>query len=114
MADMNNNKKNEATEQIEETATTEMVEVVGINFREAGKIYYFAPGCLKFELGNKVIVETSRGVEMGTVKVPNKSIPASEIEEIRTITLSGAFKPFFIYNATSGIVPYAARFNTNE
>ena len=79
MADMNNNKKNEATEQIEETATTEMVEVVGINFREAGKIYYFAPGSLKFELGNKVIVETSRGVEMGTVKVPNKSIPASEI-----------------------------------
>ena len=57
----------------------ETVEVVGINFREAGKIYYFAPKHFKFNLGDKVIVETSRGVEMGTVKVPNKQVPASEI-----------------------------------
>ena len=80
MADVNNNKKNEIpAENREATAPTEMVEVVGINFREAGKIYYFAPGKLKCELGNRVIVETSRGVEMGTVKVANKKVPASEI-----------------------------------
>ena len=80
MADINYNKKNEAQTEAEETATpVETVEVVGINFREAGKIYYFAPGKLKLELGNKVIVETSRGVEMGTVKVPNKTVPTSEI-----------------------------------
>ncbi len=54
-------------------------EIVGINFREAGKIYYFAPGNLKLEVGERVIVETSRGVEMGTVKVGNKDIPSTEI-----------------------------------
>ncbi len=79
MADVNNKKIEEPVENAEKSTATEMVEVIGINFREAGKIYYFAPGKLKFELGNKVIVETSRGVEMGTVKVPNKNIPASEI-----------------------------------
>ena len=55
------------------------VEIVGINFREAGKIYYFAPDKLNCKVGDKVIVETSRGIEMGTVKVANKKVPASEI-----------------------------------
>ena len=79
MADVNYNKNNESTEQNNAATSAETVEVVGINFREAGKIYYFAPGNLKLELGNKIIVETSRGVEMGTVKIPNKIVPASEI-----------------------------------
>ena len=57
----------------------EKVEIVGVNFREAGKIYYFSPEGLKFSMGDKVIVETSRGVEMGTVKVANKVIDSSEI-----------------------------------
>ena len=55
------------------------VEIIGINFREAGKIYYFAPGKFKLNLGEKVIVETARGVEIGTVKTPNKLVPESEI-----------------------------------
>ena len=80
MSDINYNKNNTVHEQNNESAPLpEQVEVVGINFREAGKIYYFAPNKIKFELGNKVIVETSRGVEMGTVKVPNKTVPESEI-----------------------------------
>ena len=79
MADMNYNKKNEAKEVTDTAVLPEEVEVVGINFREAGKIYYFAPGKLECKLGDKVIVETSRGVEMGSVKVPNKKVPSSEI-----------------------------------
>ena len=55
------------------------VEIIGINFREAGKIYYFAPAGLKFRVGDRVIVETSRGIEMGTVKVANKIVDGSEI-----------------------------------
>ena len=55
------------------------VEIVGVSFREAGKIYYFAPGSLTLSLGDKVIVETARGVEMGTVKVANKKVSESEI-----------------------------------
>ena len=62
-----------------ETPLPEKVEIVGVNFREAGKIYYFSPEDNKFALGERVIVETSRGVEMGTVKVPNKTIDSSEI-----------------------------------
>lgn len=55
------------------------VEVIGINFREAGKIYYFAPGKHKFTVGDRVIVETSRGIEIGTIKIENKFVPTSEI-----------------------------------
>ena len=62
-----------------ETAEEKKVEIIGINFREAGKIYYFAPGKFKLNVGDKVIVETSRGVEMGTVKIANKMIPEKEI-----------------------------------
>ena len=80
MADKNyNNKIENATEKQPEEVLPENVEVVGINFREAGKIYYFSPKNLKFTVGNKVIVETSRGVEMGTVKVANKVVPSSEV-----------------------------------
>ncbi len=64
---------------VKEEALTEEVEIVGINFRVAGKVYYFAPKSFKFNLGDKVIVETARGVEMGTVKVPNKYVPSTEI-----------------------------------
>ncbi len=55
------------------------VEIIGINFREAGKIYYFAPRGLKVSLGDRVIVETSRGVEIGTVKIPNKVVDGKDI-----------------------------------
>ncbi len=57
----------------------EKIEVVGINFREAGKVYYFSPENFKLNVGDSVIVETARGVELGVVKLANKIIPASEI-----------------------------------
>ena len=55
------------------------VEIVGISFREAGKIYYFAPNKFKFSEGDKVIVDTARGTEMGTVKIPNKTVSSADI-----------------------------------
>ncbi len=64
---------------ITENTAEKSVEIVGINFREAGKIYYFAPGPKSFSIGDRVIVETARGTEIGTVKVANKNIPESEI-----------------------------------
>ena len=54
-------------------------EIVGINFREAGKIYYFSPDGKSLTVGQRVIVSTSRGVEIGTVKMANKTVPTSEI-----------------------------------
>ena len=44
-----------------------MVKVVGIRFRNAGKIYYFGPGKLQLKAGMHAIVETARGVEYGYV-----------------------------------------------
>ncbi len=64
---------------VNEEMTPETVEIIGINFREAGKIYYFAPGKFKLNVDDKVIVETSRGVELGTVKIANKMIDKAEL-----------------------------------
>ena len=44
-----------------------MTNVIGVRFRTAGKIYFFAPGKFDIKKGNHVIVETARGVEFGTV-----------------------------------------------
>ena len=62
-----------------EISSSKMVEIIGINFREAGKIYYFAPGKFKVEPDQRVIVDTARGVEIGTVKIPNKMVAETEI-----------------------------------
>ena len=56
----------------------ESVEIIGVNFREAGKIYYFAPGKYTLTVGTRVIVETSKGTEIGTVKIANKKVSAKE------------------------------------
>ena len=44
-----------------------MTEIIGIRFKEVGKVYYFSPGNKKVAAGAKVIVETARGVECGEV-----------------------------------------------
>jgi len=42
-------------------------KIIGVKFKGAGKVYHFSPGYLHIKIGDNVIVETSRGVEMGTV-----------------------------------------------
>ena len=56
-----------------------MVKVVGIKFRQTGKIYYFDPGDLEITQGQHAIVETARGVEYGDVVSSVKSVPDDEI-----------------------------------
>ena len=56
-----------------------MVKVVGVKFKDAGKVYYFDPGRFQAGLGDNVIVETARGMEFGTVNMAEKEIPDSEI-----------------------------------
>ena len=56
-----------------------MVTVIGVRFRRAGKIYYFAPNGFDIKLGDNVIVETARGVEYGNVVVAPKEIPEEEV-----------------------------------
>jgi len=45
-----------------------MIKVVGVAFKENGKVYHFSPNDQKFEVGEKVIVETERGTQIGIVK----------------------------------------------
>jgi cell fate regulator YaaT (PSP1 superfamily) len=56
-----------------------MPEVVGVKFSLAGKVYYFDPCGLKLEKGRAVLVETSRGVEYGTVAMANKTVDDAAI-----------------------------------
>ena len=51
-----------------------MVKVVGIRFKPVGKIYYFNPDGTALSVGDGVIVETTRGVEYGTVVLSEKEI----------------------------------------
>ncbi len=46
-----------------------MPEIVGIRFKKVGKVYHFDPAGFDFKVGDRVIVETQRGVEMGEVAV---------------------------------------------
>ena len=56
-----------------------MANVVGVRFRGAGKIYYFDPDVFDIKVGDKVIVETARGVEFGNVVMGKREIGDDEI-----------------------------------
>ena len=60
-------------------ADEEVTEVVGVRFKEEGKVYYFAPGKAQLAKGDPVIVETARGPEYGTIWVANRKVRDSEI-----------------------------------
>lgn len=59
--------------------SSDAVDVVGVSFRDSGKIYHFASCGKKVREGTKVIVETARGIEYGTVTMSNRDIPKNEL-----------------------------------
>ena len=58
-----------------------MAEVIGVRFKEVGKVYYFDPLDNKLSVGDRVIVETARGLECGEVAVSNKSVSDEEVKQ---------------------------------
>ncbi len=56
-----------------------MIEIVGVRFQNSGKVYYFAPNGLKLPMGTQVVVETAKGLECGTVAIPNRSVDDTNI-----------------------------------
>ena len=63
-----------------------MIKVVGVRFRTAGKIYYFAPGNFEINKGSHVIVETARGVEYGTAVSGIKEVPDDQVvQPLKTV-----------------------------
>lgn len=57
-----------------------MARVVGIRFKTAGKVYYFDPGEFALAPGDGAVVETARGVELGTVTSLPREVPDEEIK----------------------------------
>jgi Uncharacterized homolog of PSP1 len=63
-----------------------MVSVIGVRFRTAGKIYFFAPGRFNIKTGESVIVETARGVEYGKVVLGIREVEDSRIvQPLKTV-----------------------------
>ena len=58
-----------------------MAAVIGVRFKNVGKVYYFAPGEHTLKIGDKVIVETARGIECGEVAMGNKEVAEEEIPQ---------------------------------
>lgn len=56
-------------------------KIVGVKFADGGKIYDFSPNDLLVSIGDKVIVETVRGLDFGTVATPIKTIERAETDE---------------------------------
>jgi cell fate regulator YaaT (PSP1 superfamily) len=56
-----------------------MAEVVGVRFKNVGKVYYFDPDGNQLKKGDQVIVETARGVECGEVAMENRTVSDEEI-----------------------------------
>lgn len=74
-----------------------MTRVIGVRFRPAGKIYFFAPGRYEVKAGDKVIVETARGVEFGSVVTGPRDLEDERITQplkpvIRIATLDDISK----------------------
>ncbi len=56
-----------------------MAEVISVRFKDVGKNYHFDPQGNAYRKGDKVIVETARGIECGDVTIANREIPDEEI-----------------------------------
>lgn len=56
-----------------------MIKVIGVRFRNGGKVYYFDPAGVELKREDQVIVETARGVEIGTVLLVDKEITEDDV-----------------------------------
>jgi len=56
-----------------------MAEIVGVRFKRAGRVYYFAPAGIDLEVDDYVVVNTGRGMELGRVVIAPKQVLAEEV-----------------------------------
>ncbi len=56
-----------------------MADVVGVRFKRTGKVYYFDPSDIELKVGDCVVVETTRGPELGQVVIAPSQVLASEV-----------------------------------
>ena len=73
-----------------------MVDVVGVKFKDAGKVYYFGPGEVQVQRGDHVIVETARDGELYRMEFRNGGKKIGKLEKVGTTSRTGStvrFKP---------------------
>lgn len=58
---------------------SKQIEVIGVRFKEVGKVYYFDPNGEKYAIGDRAIVETSRGIECGEVAADNRFVDEEKV-----------------------------------
>jgi cell fate regulator YaaT (PSP1 superfamily) len=58
-----------------------MAEIVGIRFKRAGRVYYFDPAGIEMDVGDCVVVNTARGMELGWVVIAPRQVLANEVTE---------------------------------
>lgn len=58
-----------------------MPVIVGVRFKNVGKVYYFSPNQIELAIGDGVIVETARGVEFGKVVLGPKEVPDEDVKQ---------------------------------
>ena len=58
-----------------------MADVVGIRFKRTGRVYYFDPVGIELDVDDQVVVQTTRGMELGKVVIAPRQVLASEISE---------------------------------
>lgn len=68
------------------------VEVIGVRFRQAGKIYFFDPAGERFKIGEAAIVDTARGPELGDVVMLNRKMALKDIVQPLRAVLRRATK----------------------
>ena len=56
-----------------------MAEVIGVRFKNTGKVYYFDPDGKTVEVGGYAVVETARGIECGEIAMENREVPDDSI-----------------------------------
>ena len=58
-----------------------MEKIIGVRFKKPGKIYFFDPDDIELNLGDKVLVETTMGKELGTIAIVNRKIDEEKLKE---------------------------------
>ena len=79
LAETEDDDADDRSEQEPEMSPKTPVEIVGVRFKAAGKVYYFDPDGAVYRENDEVIVETARGIEFGFVVTANRIVMASDI-----------------------------------
>ena len=81
-----------------------MKEVIGVRFRTNGRIYYFDPLDNEVEVGTKVIVETSKGLEYGWVVLGRRQVEEEKVLPVPNEEYAAFEIPVFYFDRPMAVI----------